>query len=164
MNTLLKTPQVRLDRVIPKSIIVASIATAGLLAGVVPSLSGTSPTLVFGTAAQAQETISSKEITSYARAVLAIEPRRLEAVQEIKGKLNGSIPQVVCNETKSINRLRGDVRGLAVSYCEQAKKIIEEQGLTVSRFNAITLSQQADPALKQKIQAELLRIQQEKGN
>jgi len=163
MNTLLKTPQVRLNRIIPKSLIVASIATAGLLAGVVPSLSNTSPTLVFGTAAQAQE-ISSEEITNYARAVLAIEPRRLAAVQEIKGKLNGSIPQVVCNETKSINRLRGDVRGLAVSYCNLDKQMIEQNGLTVSRFNAITLRQQTDQALKLKIQAELLRIQQEKGN
>jgi hypothetical protein len=162
MNTLLKISQVRLGRILSQSLIVAGISAAGLLTGVVPSLSGTSPTLTFGTTAQAQE-ISSQEITSYARAVLQIEPRRLKAVNEIKG-LVGSVPAVVCNESKSINRLRGDVRGVAVSYCDIAKKIIEGNGLTVSRFNAITLGQQADPALKQKIQAELLRIQQENGN
>jgi Domain of unknown function (DUF4168) len=162
MNILLKSSQLRLGRILSQSLIVAGISAAGLLTGVIPSLSSTSLTLNFNTAAQAQE-ISSQEITSYALAVLAIEPRRQEAVKEIKG-LVGSVPPVVCNETKSINKLRGDVRGVAVSYCDFAKKIIEGKGLTVSRFNAITLSQQADPALKQKIQAELLRIQQESSN
>jgi len=137
---------------------VGTIACAGLLTGVVPGLSGQSPSLVFGSAAQAQE-ISNEEIANYARAVLSIEPRRLQAVKEIKGMV-GSVPPVVCNETRNINRLRGDVRGVAVNYCDFAKKIIETNGLTVARFNAITLSQQADPALKQRIQAELLRLQQ----
>ena len=158
MNTLLNSPQLSLSRILSHSLIVGAISAAGLLTGVVPGLSGQSPTLVFGSAAQAQE-ISNEEIANYARAVLAIEPRRLEAVKEIKGMV-GSVPPVVCNETRSINRLRGDVRGVAVNYCDFARKIIESNKLTVSRFNAITLSQQADPVLKQRIQAELLRLQQ----
>ena len=161
MNTLLNNPQLRLSRILSQSLIVGAISAAGLLTGVVPGLYGQS-TLVFGSAAQAQE-ISNEEIANYARAVLAIEPRRLEAVKEIKGMV-GSVPPVVCNETRSINRLRGDVRGVAVNYCDFAKKIIETNGLTVPRFNAITLSQQADPALKQRIQAELLRLQQQNNN
>ena len=158
MNVLLNRPQLSLSRIISQSLMVGTIACAGLLTGVVPGLSGQSPSLVFGSAAQAQE-ISNEEIANYARAVLSIEPRRLQAVKEIKGMV-GSVPPVVCNETRNINRLRGDVRGVAVNYCDFAKKIIETNGLTVARFNAITLSQQADPALKQRIQAELLRLQQ----
>lgn len=158
MNALLNSPQLSLGRRISHSLMVGTIACVGLLTGIVPGLSGQSPTLVFGSAAQAQE-ISNEEIANYARAVLSIEPRRLEAVKEIKGMV-GSVPPVVCNETRNINRLRGDVRGVAVNYCGFAKKIIESNGLTVARFNAITLSQQADPALKQRIQAELLRLQQ----
>ena len=67
------------------------------------------------------------------------------------------MPRVVCNETSQINRLSGNVRGIVVNYCQQAKKIIETNGLTVSRFNQLTLLQQANPAVKQLIQAELLR-------
>ncbi|MCU0543381.1 MAG: DUF4168 domain-containing protein [Oscillatoriaceae cyanobacterium Prado104] len=69
----------------------------------------------------------------------------------------------MCNETREINRLSGNVRGIAVNYCQQAKKIIESNGLTVARFNQLTLLQQANPAVKQRIQAELLR-QQQAGN
>ncbi|MEG3936262.1 DUF4168 domain-containing protein [Microcoleus sp. B13-B4] len=135
------------------------ISTAALASGWVPGLYTQSPNLVFGAAAQAQE-ISSEEITSYARAVLAIEPRRVEAFNEIKGMAGGSVPRVVCNETQEINKLSGGVRGIAVNYCQQAKKVIEGQGLTVSRFNQITLLQQANSGVKQQIQAELLRLQQ----
>jgi hypothetical protein len=78
---------------------------------------------------------------------------------EIKSRLGGSMPRIVCNETSQINRLEQNVRGIAVNYCQEAKKTIESNGLTVNRFNQITLQQQANPAVKQRIQAELLRLQ-----
>ena len=142
-----------------QSLFAGIISAAALAFGWAPGLYGQSPSLVFGAGAQAQE-ISNQEITSYARAVLAIEPRRVEAYNEIKGMAGGSVPRVVCNETKEINRLSGGVRGIAVNYCQQAKKVIETNGLTVNRFNQLTLLQQANPAIKQRIQAELLRLQQ----
>lgn len=158
MKTLLNSSQVRWNQILSKSLLVGTISAAGVFAGWMPGLPGHSPTLVFGTAAQAQD-IGNEEITRYARAVLAMEPKRLEAYNEIKGMV-GSVPPVVCNETKSINTLPGSLRVIAVNYCDQAKKIIETNGLTVARFNDITLNQKADPALKQRIQLELLRLQQ----
>ena len=142
-----------------QSLFAGIISAAASAFGGVPGLYGQSPSLVFGASAQAQE-ISNQEITNYARAVLAIEPRRVEAYNEIKGMAGGSVPRVVCNETQEINRLSGSVRGIAVNYCQQAKKVIETNGLTVNRFNQLTLLQQANPAVKQRIQAELLRLQQ----
>jgi len=142
-----------------QSLFAGIISAAALAGGWAPGLYGQSPSLVFGARAQAQE-ISNEEITSYARSVLAIEPKRLGASQEIKGIAGGSVPRVVCNETQEINRLSGNVRGIVVNYCQQAKKIIETNGLTVSRFNQLTLLQQKNPAVKQQIQAELLRLQQ----
>ncbi|MEG4914262.1 MULTISPECIES: DUF4168 domain-containing protein [unclassified Microcoleus] len=159
MNTSLNTSKLSLNRRLRQSLFAGIISTAALASGWVPGLYTQSPNLVFGAAAQAQE-ISSEEITSYARAVLAIEPRRVEAFNEIKGMAGGSVPRVVCNETQEINKLSGGVRGIAVNYCQQAKKVIEGQGLTVSRFNQITLLQQANSGVKQQIQAELLRLQQ----
>jgi Domain of unknown function (DUF4168) len=159
MNTLLNTSKFRFNRMLRQSLFAGVISAAALASGWVPGLYGNSPTLIFGAAAQAQE-ISAQEITSYARSVLAIEPRRLEASNEIKGIAGGSVPRVVCNETREINKLSGNVRGIMVNYCDQAKKAIETNGLTVARFNKITLLQQANPAIKQQIQAELLRLQQ----
>ncbi|MEG4963933.1 MULTISPECIES: DUF4168 domain-containing protein [unclassified Microcoleus] len=159
MNTSLNNSKFRLNRMLRQSLFAGIISAAALASGGAPGLYGQSPNLVFGATAQAQE-ISNEEITSYARAVLAIEPRRVEAYNEIKGMAGGSVPRVVCNETQEINRLSGSVRGIAVNYCQQAKKVIETNGLTVSRFNQLTLLQQANPAVKQRIQAELLRLQQ----
>lgn len=159
MNTLANTSKLRLNRILRQSLLAGVISAAALASGWAPGWCTHSSTLVFGAAAQAQE-ISAQEITSYARAVLAIEPKRLGASQEIKGIAGGSVPRVVCNETSQINRLSGNVRGIVVNYCDQAKKIIESNGLTVAGFNKITLLQQADPAVKARIQAELLRLQQ----
>jgi len=159
MNTSLNTSKFCLNRMLRQSLFAGIISAAALASGWAPGLYTKSPNLVFGAAAQAQE-ISSEEITSYARAVLAIEPRRVEAYNEIKGMAGGSVPRVVCNETQEINRLSGGVRGIAVNYCQQAKKVIETNGLTVSRFNQLTRLQQTNPAVKQRIQAELLRLQQ----
>lgn len=159
MNTSLKTSKFRLNRMLRQSLLLSIISAAALASGWAPGLYAQSPSLVFGAAAQAQP-ISNTEITNYARAVLSIEPRRVEAYKEIKGMAGGSVPRVVCNETQEINRLSGGMRGVAVNYCDQAKKIIESNGLTVRRFNELTLLQQANPGVKQQIQAELLRLQQ----
>ncbi|MEG4322817.1 MULTISPECIES: DUF4168 domain-containing protein [unclassified Microcoleus] len=159
MNTSLNTSKFRLNRMLRQSLLLGIISAAALASGWAPDLYAKSPSLVFGAAAQAQE-ISNAEITSYARSVLGIEPRREEAMKEIKGMAGGSVPRIVCNETQGINSLSGGMRGVAVNYCQQAKKIIETNGLTVSRFNQLTLLQQANPAIKQQIQAELLRLQQ----
>ncbi|MBE9096808.1 DUF4168 domain-containing protein [Tychonema sp. LEGE 07203] len=159
MNTSLNTSKFKFNRMLRQSLFAGIMSAAALAGGWAPGLYGQSPSLGFGAAAQAQE-ISNAEITSYARSLLAIEPRRVEAYNEIKGIAGGSVPRVVCNETQEINRLSGGVRGIAVNYCQQAKKVIETNGLTVSRFNQLTLLLQANPAVKQRIQAELLRLQQ----
>ena len=56
--------------------------------------------------------------------------------------------------------LPGNAPQIAVSYCDQAKRIIESKGLTVSRFNEITRHQQSDSRFRERIQAEILRIMQ----
>jgi hypothetical protein len=159
MNTLTNTSKFRLNRMLRQSLFAGIISAAALASGWAPDLYAKSPSLVFGAAAQAQD-ISNEEITSYARSVLLIEPRRVEAMKEIKGMAGDSVPRIVCNETQEVNRLSGNLRGIAVNYCQQAKKVVETNGLTVSRFNQLTLLQRRDPAVKQRIQAELLRLQQ----
>lgn len=98
---------------------------------------------------------------NYARAVLAIEPSRQAAYSEILQEVNDEqkVSQVACAQPETIATLPGDVREIAVNYCQRAKQIGESNGLTMTQFNTITASAQADPELQQRIQNELIRLQ-----
>lgn len=147
---------------VTQALLLGLFSWGAVLLGIVPDLSGTT-TSVFNTVVQAQQSpeFSEMEIRSYARAVLGIEPRRQTAFNEIQAIMGAgkSIPDVVCNETRTINQLDKAVRDIAVNYCTQAKSIIETNELTITRFNEITQRQQADPALQKRIQAELQSLQ-----
>ena len=140
-----------------RSVIVATLASVGLLSGIVPGLSGNSPELVSSNSAYAQD-ISKPDLTNYAKAVLAIEPLRLSAYDEIK-KIVGSVPGIVCNQQQSLRGLPKNAQGIAANYCNQSKKIVESNDLTISRFNNITVQIQSDSALQKKVQNELIRLQ-----
>ena len=170
MNALARISQKplkpNLHRLLSQSLIVAALSTTGLVCGWVPEFSGKSPTLVFNGAAYAQEQFSAEEITSYARAVLQIEGLRVQSYQRIKQEVQknnseATVPPIVCNETSNINRLDRNIRAIAVDYCSLAKTFIEGNDLTVSKFNEITIAQQNDPAFREIIKQELIRIQQE---
>jgi len=101
-----------------------------------------------------------EEIESYARAVLSIETNRRVAFEEIQKMTNNqTVPDVTCTETKSIAALSKNLQEIAVNYCERSKKFIEDEGLTMDKFNAITVSAQSNMELQQRIQNELVRLQ-----
>lgn len=140
-----------------------AFATVGL-SGLVPDLSGRSSALIFSSAAYAQA-INDKEVTNYARAVLVMEPVRQTAFNEIK-KMIGSreVPSIVCHKPQSLDALPGNARKIAVNYCNRSKDIVESNGLSIARFNAITVNLQNDPNLKTRVHDELIRIQNASGS
>ena len=141
-----------------RTLVVGALTTLGLLSGHVPDLSGSSA-LVFSSAAYAQP-VSDPEVTNYARAVLVMEPVRQTAFNEIKKMIgSGDVPPIVCHKSKSLDALPGNARNIAVTYCNNSKEIVESNGLSIARFNAITVNLQNDPDLKRRIHDELLRIQ-----
>ncbi|MEA5521139.1 DUF4168 domain-containing protein [Limnoraphis robusta] len=147
-------------------LLVSVFSMIAAIAGVVPNLA-TLPSTFTQTpvaSAQSSQEFSEGEILNYARAVLAIEPKRQQTYDEIRQIIGESVPVVVCNETGSLNRLKQDVRVLATNYCSHAKKMIEDNNLTVARFNEITRKQQSDAQLQQRIQAALLQLQQPSRN
>lgn len=104
--------------------------------------------------------LKGEEIESYARAVLSIETSRRVAYEEIQKMTNNqTVPDVTCTETKSIAALSQNLQEIAVNYCERSKKFIENEGLTMDKFNAITASAQSNLELQQRIQNELVRLQ-----
>lgn len=145
--------------------VVGSLSTLAVITLAAPNFSVGSR--VFSNAvaiAQTDQPFSAEEIRNYARAVLGMEPRRQAAYEEIRSNVGDTVPTVVCNQNRSINQLRSEVRAIAVNYCTQAKAIIESNGLSISQFNDITQQQQSNAQLKQLIQNELLRLQQSLGN
>ncbi|MEH2123349.1 DUF4168 domain-containing protein [Nostoc sp.] len=105
--------------------------------------------------------VNNTEINSYAQAVLAMEPARQNAFEEIKKLIgNGEIPQIVCNDSNSINGLPKKAQDIAVNYCNHAQKIVEDNGLKFEQFNKITIELQNNTILKKQVYNTLLRLQQ----
>jgi hypothetical protein len=103
---------------------------------------------------------NSTEITSYAQALLAMEPIRQEAFASIKKAMNDpEVPKIVCSEPNSINSLPNEARKIAINYCNRSQKIVEESGLTIEKFNRITVEVQNNSELKRQVYNTLLRLQ-----
>ncbi|NER78704.1 MAG: DUF4168 domain-containing protein [Leptolyngbya sp. SIO1D8] len=120
-------------------------------------------------AAIAQTEITAEEIIQYARAVLEIDSYRTEAYTKIKDLLltvdtDVSEIGVSCSNTQNISNVprsvRREVQDILVGYCNQAQDVVEANGLTSRRFNEITAEHQNDESLFQRIQQELIRLQQ----
>lgn len=149
--------QSQMGKPLAASLIVGTFTTLGVLSGVAPDLSGSSK-LVSNSAAYAQA-VTNTELTNYARAVLVMEPVRQTAFTEIKQIIRGDVPPIVCHRPQSLNALPRNARKIAVNYCNRSKQIVESNGLTINRFNAITVNLQNNSSLKRRIHNELIRIQ-----
>ena len=142
-----------------KPLAIASLTAIGLALGIVPDLTFRVSGSGFNSTAYAQN-ITRTELENYARSVLAIENIRQSAYNDIKQIVGSNdTPAISCNKQDSLNKLPDNIQGIAVNYCNQSKKIVESNGLTIARFNAITVKIQEDADLKGQIQAELIRLQ-----
>lgn len=106
--------------------------------------------------------ISDEEVRRYASAVLTMEPLRQNAYTEIQRIIRtDNVPTIVCHPPQALNSLPADIRLIATDFCNQSKRIVEGSGLSISRFNDITLRLEEDSGLRQRIQTELIRLQQQ---
>ncbi|NES68949.1 MAG: DUF4168 domain-containing protein, partial [Okeania sp. SIO2D1] len=122
---------------------------------------------------QAQESFTdeevnftNEEITKYSKAVLQIEDERIGVYREIQNEFQkqspgGAIPPIICNQKNTVNDLPRNIKVIAVNYCNKAKNIINSNDMTVTLFNKITMAQKINQTLRERIQEELLRLQQE---
>ena len=141
-----------LQRLFPRSLFFGILTTASLVTS----------SIAFSSHANAQTPAvkNSDDITSYAQAVLAMETPRQQAFDEIKKLIgSGEIPKIICNDSNSMNKLPRQAQDIAVTYCENSKKIVERNGLTIDRFNRITVELQNNNNLKQQVYNTLIRLQ-----
>ncbi len=148
-------------KILRPSVPLLLVSVASLLVAGPPTGYPSYPLTLFGITATAQDAITDGEIAQFAKSVWEIEQKRQQAYNEIKKINNGETPPINCSDADSLNGLRREVRELAVSFCEESKIIAANNGLTVSRFNQIQIAYQNDAQVKQKVDAELIRIQRE---
>ncbi len=149
-----------------RSLPAAILSTMSCFTGLIPSISLKGAAILdFNSAASAQQSaqpsLSDAEITNYARSLLDIEPLRQQYYNQIKQRLTGgqAMPQIICSDLNSVNRLPGEIRQSAIAYCQASIKIVEKNGLTIQQFNNITNLLTQDTRILERITAELLRLQ-----
>lgn len=136
-----------------KSFLVGAIFTIGFVASSLVSMSKTD--------AQTPSLVDNDEIVQYSRALLTIEQTRLQAFDEIKKIAGGGqVPAIVCNQPKTIAALSAQkARDIAKKYCQRSQLIVKDSGLSVERFNNITLKLRNDESLKMQIHNTLILLQ-----
>lgn len=144
--------------------LISVVTTAGLSQTIQVDRSGFQ---VAPLSAQAQ-TITNEQVRSYADAVVEMDESRQQAYNQISDILTGqgldvSEYNLSCPNAQSLEvprRVRSRVRSVLVSYCNEARTIVEKNGLTVRQFNTITASHREDEELAQRIQSAIANIQQ----
>ncbi|MFK8185702.1 MAG: DUF4168 domain-containing protein [Phormidesmis sp.] len=118
-------------------------------------------------AAHAQD-FTDTDVANYARAAVEIEAARQAAFEDASNILaaadsDASILdiQLSCDATRMGNMPdlprpdKVDLRTVLVNFCNSAREIADAHALTPQRFNRITQAHREDPALTERIQAEI---------
>jgi len=138
-------------------LLAGALAAVGLVSGVAPGWQDGQLALSSSAMAQNRKTVTAENVANFVRAAMAMEPKRKQAVQEIQSAM-GAVPAIRCDNRDSFNELAPAVRGVAINYCNESKRIVESSGLSVERFNEILMAQKADQALRDRIQGEICRV------
>ena len=89
-----------------------------------------------------QTEVSTEEVRSFARAVIAVEHLKSEHRPQLEAATD---PQS-----------KEKIRGQAMTRMVEA---VKAEGLSVERYNSIHMAQQADPALAQRVEAQIAELQ-----
>lgn len=138
---------------VSRTVLVGMLSAGAVLSGWVPGLSKDLSTVVVGTAAYAQS-VSNDQVVKYARAVLRMEPVRQSSFREFQRLTGGNVPPD-CRRSG----LPNNVEYVCKRFFTRSAEILQDSGLSIGEFNAITERLQNDAELKQRIQRELMRQQ-----
>jgi Domain of unknown function (DUF4168) len=105
------------------------------------------------------QTVSNAELRKYAQAIIEIEPLRVEALQAIRSRVSGDVPNLMCHQPGNMDGLSADARRIFVDYCDQANSIVSKHGLTMANFNRITAAVSSNPQLRERLQRQVNCLQ-----
>lgn len=143
------------------TLVTTALLVADSTLGVIPNQFSASGGFRNTAVAQAQNNnYDEEQLTSYATAVLEIEPIRKEVQRKVKTELEGEpMPETACNRSETYQDLPDQARSLIINYCNRSEEIVEEQGLTISEFNEITEQVQNNSELREKVREKMLELQ-----
>lgn len=139
----------------------------GLTGGLIPEISlGSSEdvnqisrlTISWSRIAYGQQ-FTPEETENYAKAGYEVELLRRDIYKEIKNLINESPPQIVCDQQSTIASLQPEVQAIANRYCNQSQQIVQQNNLTVNRFNELKTYYENRDTFYNQVQEVLLKLQ-----
>lgn len=131
-------------------LIALGLSLSAVTMGIVPEYRQGS--VIIESQAMAQN-VSDEDLKKYAQAAIAIENLRQTTYSNIESVIGKSSGQMSCNQRQSFSQLPENARKMAIEYCDQSEVIVQNNGLTINRFNQITQQVKQDPSLKQRLQS-----------
>ncbi len=143
----------------------SALALVSLAGGIVPEISLSSgvnrtslATVSLSRDAYGQQ-FTPEETENYAKAGYQVELLRRKVYQEIKNLMNEPPPNIVCDRQETINNLKPQIREIANRYCNQSQQIVQQNNLTINRFNQLKADYDRQDRFYQQVQTILLKLQ-----
>jgi hypothetical protein len=116
------------------------------------------PSVAFSVHAYSQQ-FTPEEAINYAKAGYQVELLRRQVYQEIKTLINQAPPNIVCDQQATLTNLNPNVRAIAERYCNQSQQIVQQNNLTIDRFNQLKNYYDRRDNFYQQVQNNLLKLQ-----
>ncbi len=164
LNVQLTCP--KLNKLYVRILSSSVVALIGLTAGLIPEISlGFNDTqethwmtVSLSRDAYGQQ-FTPEETENYAKAGYEVELLRREIYKEIKNLINESPPNIVCDQQSTIDNLKPEIQEIANRYCNQSQQIVQQNNLTITRFNELKTHYESRDTFYQQVQEVLLKLQ-----
>lgn len=134
------------------------LSVISIFSGVAPKVTGSSGLISWENTAYAQE-YTPQEIYNYAKAGFEVEMLRQQVYQEIKSIINQQPPDITCDRPETLNSIPSNIQGIANNYCDRSRKIVQENNLSIQRFNQLKTRYDQGGSFYQQVQQQLLDLQ-----
>ena len=141
------------------------LASLSVLLSLAPEVTWRSPTqrqnllaLSQSTVAVAQE-YTPEETNSYAKAGFEVEMLRRQVYQEIKTIVNEPPGDIVCDRQETLEDLDPKVREVTENFCSQTIEIVQQNNLSVDRYNELKTQYERRDRFYEQVQKILLKLQ-----
>ena len=140
------------------------LASLSILVGLAPQISGRSSStdglvnISLASNVYAQE-FTPEETESYAKAGYEVELLRREVYKELKNLINEPPPNIVCDQQSTIDNLEPEAQEIANRYCTQSQQIVQQNNLSINRFNELKARYDSKDNFYEQVQAILRKLQ-----
>ncbi|MEM6612035.1 MAG: DUF4168 domain-containing protein [Cyanobacteria bacterium P01_C01_bin.72] len=134
------------------------------MVGLAPEISGRSSNIdalvniSFAHTAAAQQ-FTPAETENYARAGYEVELLRREVYQELKSLMNEPPPNIVCDQQSTLDSLKPEAKAIANRYCTQSRQIVQQNNLSINRFNELKTHYDNKNGFYDQVQEILIELQ-----